>query len=94
MKRILAVLFVVALAFTVISGCATAQLPKDATALQKAAAKAEDCANARQAYVVADQALNTPGMDAEATKYWNTYKAGAQLGITVACGSAAVPTAK
>jgi hypothetical protein len=30
-------------------------------------------------------------MGANETKYWNEYKAGAQLAITLACGAAAVP---
>ena len=82
---------VLAVVFLAMAGCATLGLNENATEAEKAAAKASDCASAREAYVVADQALNTPGMDAEATQYWNTYKAGAQLGITIACGVAAVP---
>jgi hypothetical protein len=52
------------------------------------------CSDAQTAYNLADQMLNTqPPISAEAAKYWNAYKAGAQLGIDALCGAAAAPVA-
>lgn len=89
MKKLVLLLFVGIL----ISGCATSRLPGNATPDQIAAAQAKDaatkaraCLDARQAYTMADLALNTSGIGGDATKYWNEYKIGAQLALTGACG--------
>lgn len=89
-RSILILLSLLSLTF---SGCATAKLAPDATPDQKAAAKAADCRAAEDAYKLADKCLNQPDIDSDAQKYWNAYKLGAELALTIECKSAVPATA-
>ena len=79
-------------------GCATAQLPSNATPDQKVAAKAEDCAAAQSYLTLISSEYNSPavqtiliGVDTNAvaqTKAWyGIAMTGAQIAVTAKCGT-------
>ena len=90
MKRVLACLFVIGLAFTVIVGCSSIQVAKDpnATQAQKDAAKTADCTNLQTYITEATMEINNLNkagvVGGGVVTYWTLGIQGAQLGMMAA----------
>lgn len=65
-------------------GCASTQLPDDASQVEKRAAA---CLDAQAALAMADAALSNPEIvDRQTVAYWSAFRAGAVVGISAYCG--------
>ena len=64
------------------SGCATSQLPNDATPAERHAAL---CMDATAGLAMAEAAMST-ATDPEALRYWASFRRAAQIGVATYCG--------
>lgn len=66
-----------------LTGCATMNLPDDATPAEQRAAL---CADGQIGLAMADAALAKVGLSADEIQYWTAFRAGAQIAVDGYCG--------
>ncbi len=89
-------LFVAFIFLGLLSGCATLQLPKDATIEQKTAAKQVDCDAANALVEKSNEMLARlkagGDLDQDAISYWSDARFGAQMALSITCAGAGTAT--